>query len=65
MRFWKVRERIVRGVKRVGGFSLRAVPAGGDCAGVKYCVSAAGVFRGAIIEYSNESYNIIFFCSMR
>ena len=35
MRFWKVRERILRGVKSVGGFLKRAVPEGGDWMGVK------------------------------
>jgi hypothetical protein len=40
MRFWKVVPRIVRGLNSVGGRVLslwgeKAVPAGGDCAGVK------------------------------
>jgi hypothetical protein len=35
IRFWKVRERILRGEKSVGGFSDSAVPTGGDCIGVK------------------------------
>lgn len=48
MRFWKVRERIWRGLKSVGGFGDRALPAGGDCMGVKYGAFGAGVLTGAI-----------------
>jgi hypothetical protein len=35
MRFWKVTSRILRGVKRVGGFEIRAVPAGRDSGGLR------------------------------
>lgn len=49
MRFWNVTSRILRGVKRVGGFSLSAVPAGGDWIGVKKGVFGAGVLEGAIV----------------
>lgn len=34
IRFWNVTERIVRGVKSVGGFGESAVPAGGSWVGV-------------------------------
>lgn len=50
MRFWKVASRILRGVKSVGGFGERALPAGMVCAGVKYGVLGAASFFGDILE---------------
>jgi hypothetical protein len=49
MRFWKVTSRILRGVKSVGGFADRALPAGVFWAGVKYGVLGAAGFFGDIV----------------
>jgi hypothetical protein len=48
MRLWKVEERIVKGVKRVGvPEGSMALPVGGFWMGVKYGTEGAGVGRGA------------------
>jgi hypothetical protein len=49
IRFWNSTSRILRGVKSVGGFVERAVPAEGDCTGVKKGAFGAGVLLGAIV----------------
>lgn len=54
MRFWKVKSRIFKGVKRVGGLLERADPAGMVCAGVKYGVLGAGTFRGDMLKRGKD-----------
>ncbi len=46
--FWNVTSLILRGENSVGGLGVRAVPAAGVCAGVKYGMSGAPLLIAAM-----------------